>query len=348
MINKTIKLETDYWSEQFLRTFKSSPHYKTALLYQEGVNIEYKDTPHYLWLNSILKNEGHVWGNIIETEEDILNQCKNFKIMFDIAPNWKKLYEGVQEKDGNYFGEFPCIIDGKGHLELTDGRHRFAILLAKKLQLPNLILCNRSEEWQEMYNNVQELYPDKHLYQPILHPDFQDYNQGRLTEKEDIIISLFKEYKIKNVIDLGSCHGYTLYRLRDIILHGMGIEYDEKRYYVTKTLLKNFKNIQIFNQDIGNYLSESKEKVDCILALAILHHYIRQNTLDNILKLLDNIKNKCNYFIYELPDKSENSYLWLSNILGDIHTFIQSRLEFQEIAQYKYNIRTIYILRKSQ
>jgi len=344
---KIVELKNDPWSQQLINEIKKSPHYQTALLWKENVNIEPEKTPYYQWLLDLLKKEGKIWGGILKTTKDILNQYQIFKQMYNNAPNWTPdpVHKRYINNELLYFGDYPVKIKNNGDFELYDGRHRIAILLALNLPL-KITICMRELEWNTIKEGLKNIYPDKSLYQPIPHPDYQDWKQGRNNEKEECLKHLIKKYNIESVLDLGICHGYTLYYLRDFLIEGTGIESNLERFQIANVILNKCK-FKCHNKDIYEFIKDYTSKVDGVFALSVLHHFMKQNPIEKFNDLLIQISNKCDFFIYELPIKTEPLYRWMyQEIRDDIDNYIQKKTRFQSTESIEINGRYLHLLKK--
>ena len=351
---KLITLQDDCWSESLKNYIRSLAHYKTVLLWENKTKVELTETPYYLSLLKHLKVNGQVWGGILKTEQDVLKQTKSFFEMYQICPNWAtdttykfKINHRVCDNKDWYFGYYPVQVHNNGELELYDARHRLAILMAKNLELPQLTLCKREIGWQKIYDDILTLYPNKHLYQPIMHPDFQEFNQGRTVDKEIQIESIVKQYKINSVIDLGICHGYTLYSLRNVLKSAIGIEYNQERYAIARIVLEACA-FQCYHSDILDYLIKNPKPVNCIFALAVFHHFLKQNSMWKFNELLKHIAKNTKYLLYEIPNKTEPRFEWIPKELQeDFNEHIQKKMDFAEIFRFIHNGKDVILLKKN-
>lgn len=349
MIYKVVELKDDIWSLKLIDEIKKSPHYQTVILWKENINIDPEKTPYYQWLLEIIKKRGSVWNGILKTRKDILKQYNNFKKMFLNAPKWDNDPVHKRYIDGQiwYFGDYPTKIKNNGDIELYDGRHRLSILLALNL-IPKITICNREGEWAIIKENLKQIYPDKSLYQPIAHPDYQDWKQGRDNEKDKILKNIIVKYDIESVIDLGICHGYSLYFLRDLLIKGIGIENTKERFKIANIVLQKC-GFECYNDDIYNFIKNYNKTVDCIFALAVFHHFMKQNSKKTFDLLLDNISKKCKFLIYELPNSKEPLYEWIyPEIKENIDRYIQEKIGFKLLETHVINGRNINILSKNE
>lgn len=341
---KQITLGNDVWSEKFIKIITTQlPHYKTTLMWKKNINIKMEDTPYYKHFYNILQNRGTIWNGIINTKQELIKQYNNFKEMFTIAPNWKEKNYIVYHNN-MYFGKNTCYIKNNGDFELYDGRHRISIKLALEMPI-NLTICKREHKWEKLVKDLEKLYPTKQLYQSIPHPEFNDWKCFRDNTKENILQEIVEKYKIKNVLDCGSCHGYTLYKLRNLIEKGTGVEYNNTRFLITK-LLFNKIGFSVHNTNVLNYLLENNIFYDSIFCLAIFHHLMKENSREQFELFLKKIKNNCKILVYSLPQSNETQFNWIyKEIKKDVYNYIQKITGFKNQEIYQLRNRKIIVLK---
>lgn len=331
-IYKEITIGHDPWSQNLINVIKHSPHYKTLELLDKNSDAPLENTPYY----TFLKTEGTLWVGsnnlepIIKNYEDMQKQYEKFKNLFKIAPDWKKednIIKIINSKKIHYFGNYPAIIGENGEIGILDGHHRAAILLFLKLPI-NITICERHPKWALLLEKLEEVYPNKFLYQPIPHPDFYDWTVSRNNEKEIILREILTKHKLTYIVDLGCCHGYTLYELRDIVKKAIGVEYNPIRHQIAKILLY-YIGFSCTNEDIFSFMKHYADKADCIFALAVFHHFLKQHSIGEFEELLKLISQKTKYIIYELPHPKEESYMWFPADIN-IDRMIQQVTKFKK------------------
>jgi len=351
---KKIKISDDPWSESFKEKIRLTPHYKTALQWKQDIDIDLSETFYYNWLLESFKRIGKVWDGQIKTEKDILVQCKKFRDLFKIAPNWDESSEiqVVESKSQDnvwfvnqgkvlyFFGPITVRIDEFGDFVVSDGNHRLALLLVNDLPI-EVVICERHEKWKEVISSVDKLYPIV-MYQPFRHPEFSDRKCSRSGITEEIVKSVVDKYQIKTVLDLGCCHGETLYALRNMINLGVGVESNEDRLKLISLLFSKLK-FEFSSDDIHDFLKNDDRKFDMILVLAVFHHFMYFNSKEKFIELLELITSKTKFLMYELPEPNEPQYAWMYKDF-DAHSFIQSY--FKHVEFFKKDRRKIYLLRK--
>jgi len=351
-LRKKVLLGNDPWSQQFIKLIKSLPHYRTLIQLQNNPAMPMEHTDYYKWLSDELTKNGTVWDGILNNKEDIIKQYKNFINMYEMAPNWKTLKDDNGEKilyqkiknHYHYYGHYPVRINDKGYFSLYDGHHRIAILLFMKKPV-ELTICERSPNWEKLINELKNMYKGKNLYQPIPHPDFNNWNSSRDNKKENILKTVSMKYNLHSMIDLGICHGYTLYELKDVVKKGIGVESNPIRYKIANMLLSNI-GFSCFNEDIFSFIKHNNDEVDCILALAVFHHFFSNHSLNEFKEFLKLISQKTKYLIYELPHSKEEQYKWIPSDIN-INLIIEKITKFDKIEEHLMsNNRKLIILKK--
>lgn len=339
---KKILLDNDPWSETFKEHIKHLPHYKTVMLWKSNPNLAIKDTPYYQHYIDILKREGTIWSGIINNEEELLKMALNFKDMYNKRFNWRPTVPEIQiSEDGSWFyGDYPVLIKNNGDFMLFDGHHRIAILLAFDKPV-NLTIVKRDLLWKDLCDSLDRLYTNHSLYQPIDHPDFNDWVCDRGDKKERVLRNIVKEFGIKSVIDCGVCHGFTLYKLRDLIEKGNGLEYNTTRFLTTKMVYNKIG----FITHLSNIMDFNFIKRDAIFALAVFHHLMRQHERFDFEILVTKMAQSCKYLIYSIPKKDEPQFHWMyDDIKYDAHKYIKVLTGFKNEKFYSIGKRKIAVL----
>jgi hypothetical protein len=336
-----IQIGNDPWSKLFIETIKELPRYKTCLEWINNINIPIEETTYYNHYLNILNNQKTIWNGTIKTKEQLIRQTYNFKDMFLKAPNWHHSSKDIIEDNEYFYGDLPCKIKSNGDIELYDGYHRTCICLAKNLPF-YLNICYREPEWEYLKQELELLYPNKNLYQRINHPDFKNWNCSHDLVQENIIKDIVKSHNIKSVIDCGVCHGDTLYQIRDLIDWGIGIEYHPIRFQITKKLFDKIRLLAV-QDDIVSFINRQTTTANSIFCLNVLHHVMRDNSIEDFTALLKKIKTLCSCFIYSLPTEDESQFKWMySNI--DAHKYIFDTIGFENKKVFKMQKRDLILL----
>jgi len=343
-------LGSDPWSEKLKTYLRQLPHYKTMQQLKDNPNIAVDQTEYYKWLLKGLEKRGYVWGGVIKDVKGIEKQCKKF---FELIQNPSLGEQGDEvifskkNKDGNtyYYGHYPVSVEDDGSFRLMDGRHRAVIKLFNNQPI-EITICDRSKKWKVLLENLEIIYAGKRLYQPVNHPDLIGWKSGRDNLIEGHLDGIFKELKIKSVIDLGICHGYTLYKLKDNIETAIGIEYNKTRHSIAKALFDQI-GFEAVNINAVEFINKNKKSVDCVLALAILHHIIKQKSKKDFDETLAKISDMCKVFVYTLPEPTEPQFSWIPEEIRDsIHEYIEKKIGFANKRVCQLRSRKMIILYK--
>lgn len=320
---KVVNLGDDPWSRDLKYELVNLPHYKTAKQWMRNIDIPMVETEYFQWLESQLVENGSVWNGLLSNRKDIIRQYHNFKHLFEIAPNFVEEQPTTQKIDGvsYYYGPICVKIRGSGEIRIWDGMHRTSILLATNHPI-RFTICEREDGWLNLLNSLKTLYPTM-MYQAIPHPDFADWACCDYSIKEQQISNVVMDNGIKSILDLGSCHGHVLYSLRGILQSATGVEYDPVRYRVLKLLFDKL-GFESYNANIFDVVNKTTKHFDCVFALAVFHHFTRENTIEKFNTLLDRISSISDMLLYELPEPGEEQHAWMYHDI-DMHAIIQSR-----------------------
>jgi len=350
---KTVRLSNDPWSEAFISRMKALPHYATLKLWKENPNIEMCRTPYWQWLTNILKMKGSVWGGILNNEEDIKNQYEKFKMLVAIAPNWIVNGEKTREVVVNgvnetwHYGPVSVRIEDNGHFTLFDGNHRTVISIFNNWPV-EVNICERSDGWKKFVSGVENLYPTGAIYQPIPHPEFFDWKSSLDTTKEKFLNEWFGKNNISDVVDLGTCHGYTLYSLRNTITRGVGVEDDKFRIKISDFVLNsiNMKCMHGTIEDFIKNVTTNRLHHECIMALNVLHHVMKFNKRVDFENMMRNFGNICDIFIYSLPIERERQVEWMYSEARNDGNYISKITGMKKLMSVDMKIRKLIILKK--
>lgn len=339
----------DPWSENFKEKIRKTPHYKLAKMWADGLVPVYLNTEYYQFLINEIKEKGCVFG-FIKTEEEAYKQYGKFNKMFDDIKSGVFIDDEIITKaecrgETHYYGFYPVIIHNDGNLVLWDGDHRIAIRMALNLPI-KVTICHRFSVWKNMLEKVEELYPNKVLYQPILHPEFSNWQSSRSDEKENILRSILVRYDIKSILDLGCCHGYTLYKIRDLIDWGIGVESEFTRYEISNMICKLI-GIACYHDDIYDSVMNLPHTVGAIMSLASMHHLMRRIDIKDFDTFLKKVSEMSNNFIYELPNSEEEQFDWMyPEIRNNIDEYIMEKTGYKFREFHKIGHRQLVHLRR--
>jgi 2-polyprenyl-3-methyl-5-hydroxy-6-metoxy-1,4-benzoquinol methylase len=208
-------------------------------------------------------------------------------------------------------------IGRNGDLLLTNGMR--ALLTARKFptqQIPIAIIARHSK-WQELREELIALTLEKRLYQPSTHPDCDLPNEFYRERKDycerrfDVINENLSTCGGK-LLDIGTAFGYFCHRFEEIGFECYAVEDNlTELYYLRKLRRAESREFRIIPQDVLKWSGVEDVKFDVVLALNILHHFLkRRKTYEGLINLLNKLQTKEMFFeshIYDEP-QMKNSY----------------------------------------
>jgi 2-polyprenyl-3-methyl-5-hydroxy-6-metoxy-1,4-benzoquinol methylase len=230
----------------------------------------------------------------------------------NIAYNWVKrhveLYKSIKEI--GYHPEkrkHPMAVNimNDGSMRIQEGNHTVSIMkhlgYSGKLHVK---VNTRSEGWLRLKDKLYNLYGEKLLYQPVDHPDFDDWRVDRECVDRWSIIKKEVDFKDKLVLDVGSNMGYFSFRATEKGATVVGVESNEARVEVSKALalFNGFPshNPVFIEAKFEDYLENYKNpKFDVVLMLSLLHHYIKRNP-GEAWRAVDLLSRCCRNMVLEL------------------------------------------------
>ena len=163
-------------------------------------------------------------------------------------------------------------------------------------------------------NQISKKYLEKKIK---LYQDLSSQNSGSRiqTEKRWRLIKkkLIKD-NIKNLLDLGSAEGYFLKKTSEIGIMSLGIEADERKFFLSN-IISEKKNIYgVLNNIINIKLIKLLPKFESTLYLSVHHHIAANFGYKFANKILIEIfKNSKKTMFFETAMKGENSKSWNKN-----------------------------------
>lgn len=203
-------------------------------------------------------------------------------------------------KNNNYVEPLIGIIDKCGRFNIVEGIHRTLIYKICKIKTIRVMIINRDDNWVDFIkffeNESITLYKKPLLlYQPIYHPDFQNFGIIRNEDRmEPIYQNLIKiNSNIETGLDLGCFIGANSHYLARKGIEMDAIEYEEK-YYRAACTLNCYYNLDVMfvHDNVYSFIEkiEQNKKYDFILILSLAYHLYR------------NDKQKATQFLKKLKD----------------------------------------------
>lgn len=345
-----LTLGDDPWSMALLNKVRSRAHYKTLGMWRDG-SCDHTATPYYKWLKNAVAQRSEVWG-FIRTEEDILAQCDKFYKMFLAAPNWNVMEKSQSDTvvDGEtitwHYGPICVKIENDGGFFIYDGNHRLAILSFLNLPI-EVMVCEVGEEWSRLVRDLNDLYPNKMLYQPIPHPEFSGWKCPMDKTRDELLNKWLAENGVDEVVDLGTCHGYVPYVLRNVLKKATGVEPHAVRRRVASLVLSKLGHTCSGNT-LESFLAIARatgEKHRCVMALNVLHHVMSRSSAENFRDIVKDMNNMCDFFIYSLPVPHEQQWMWMNEEARKDEHYISRITGMKEVAAFDLKPRKLVVCR---
>lgn len=258
--------------------------------YEERVRtgIEWSDTPYY---QQVIKNirDGEIQWN-----------CRNEKEFRAKCDEWDDVFNSIRVHGysaGKAPDEISVNIDRNGRLLLNDGYHRlvFCKLLGLK-QIPvNVIVRHR--KWHEFRREIYEFAQSgRHshrgmVYAPLLHMDLQSVPSQHGHDRFDII---GEHLRGNRVLDIGAHFGYFSHRFEELGHDCVAVEsHADICYFLRKLHAAQERKFRIVEESIFSFVERERPVFDTVLALSILHHFIKQESSYNqLVKLLNTLETR--------------------------------------------------------
>jgi len=308
-----------------------------------------------LILNQISKGIGN-WGfiskkeldeNLIEIESSFL-QMKNKEVLYKENLSIEEKKELLQIWKS--FGKIGIGIDRNGRFIVMEGIK--SLLLVKILNIPIIpVHVNiRHKAWVDFKKKMYFFsmnYRNRKLYQEITHPDLQTipFTHG------DLRFNIIKENLSRSkgtLLDIGANLGYFSRKFEDQGFDCYAVEVNKLYiYFLIKLKKAENKSYKIIPTSIFNYKRDQELNFDVVLALNILHHFLkRKNTYFNLIRLLKRLKTKELYFEAHNPKEFRNKNVYKNYNPDEFVNFIieNSCLNKAKLLVKMNGGRTIYKL----
>ncbi len=190
--------------------------------------------------------------------------------------------------------EITVNIGRNGEYLFQDGRHRLAIAQILGLNLVPVKVLVRHEKWQELRELLLSMTKGTGgaskaglLYQPPLHPDLHDFPAAHSCEDRFVAIKPYVSKRSGKLLDVGANLGYFCHKFEELgydcyaieLLRDIALAADRIRAAENKTF-------KVINSDLFDMFENStfkNTKFDIVLALNILHHFIKTEAKYNRL-----------------------------------------------------------------
>lgn len=279
------------------------PYLDTWKLVDTGVTTP-KETPLYLLM---LEHYSRFKKKRLEYERQLLELRRAEADL--IAEEWVRrhieLYQSIKQR--GYKPELrekpiQVRIRNDGAFSLVDGTHTVSILLHLKHEAVEAKVVERYPQWLDFKQKLYQMYGEKLLYQPVNHPDFDDWRIDRTdSHRIPVIHDLLSSWNGVKVLDVGSNMGQISLALVDLGATVTGIDPNQTRVDFAN-LLADYHD---YPEENPLYLCEGFEthlqsnSYDIALVLSVLHHYLRRG-LTEFCEAVEVISGKCDKMILEM------------------------------------------------
>ncbi len=264
-----------------LRIDQTSFHTSYETRMKSGV--PWSETPYYQWVVEKIDRGEVQWNCRTATEFDA--KCKE----------WEGVFNSIRT-DGYIAGkgddEVSVNIDRHGRLLLNDGYHR--LVFAKLLRVPKIPInvVVRHRQWHDFKREIYDFAQSgRHshrgmLYAPLLHPDLQSVPSEHGHDRFEIIR---KNVHGKKILDIGAHLGYFCHRFEELGHDCVAVEsHADIVYFLRKLHKAQERKFRIVEESIFSFVERERPAVDTVLALSILHHFIKdESSYRRLVQLLN-------------------------------------------------------------
>jgi len=259
-------------------------------------NMEWSETEYYKHHLMEISNGEERWGCRSKAEWD--QRCK----LLD------NIYADIQEKGYHpqKIEDYISVnIDRHGHLLFNDGRHRLTFCKLLGIREIPIRITVRHRKWVKLKNQIYDFAKSRRgrVYAPITHIDLQSVPSLHGHKRFELIRQNLTPPYRGTVLDIGAHWGYFSHKFEELGFHCLAVENDpENIYFLTKLKKAEDRNFILFDKSI--FSLDTVTKYDVALALAIFHHFTKEEKTHNqLVKFLQDLKVGEMYF--EPPDPRE-------------------------------------------
>lgn len=251
-------------------------------------------------------SEGKVkWGCKSKADLDIRFK-KLDELYHSIKDNGYKTQKELKHRALSGEDEVTVSIDRTGKLLFTNGRHRLSIAKILELKEIPVKITVRHSGWMNFRNQILAYTKDQQdgkVYQPLTHPDLVDIPSAYGDYRFEIIKSHLS-IKPGTILDIGSNWGYFCHKFEEEGFHCYAVESSPVNLHFLRKLREAENRIfEIIDKSIFEY--REKSDFDVVLALNILHHFLKKKDLYfKLIELLKKVKMSELYF--QTPRSDEN------------------------------------------
>jgi 2-polyprenyl-3-methyl-5-hydroxy-6-metoxy-1,4-benzoquinol methylase len=250
--------------------------------------IGWSDTPYYQHAVKQIE-KGEVRWN-----------CRNAAEFDSKCKEWDEVFNSI--RDEGYIAnkgedEISVNIDRDGRLMLNDGYHR--LIFSKLLGVPwiPVMVLVRHRKWHDFRREVYEFIqsgthsPPGLAYVPLLHMDLQSVPSQHGHDRYEIIR---KHLRGKRILDIGAHLGYFSHRFEELGHECVAVEsHADICHFLRKLHAAQERKFRIVEESIFSFVERERPAFDSVLALSILHHFLKEeSSYHQLVKLLNNLEVK--------------------------------------------------------
>lgn len=307
-------------------------------------NKKWPETGYYQDAVQKILNGRIMWGcrSTLEFEE----ACKKMDEIYEsIKENGYELSTstGVMRED-----EVAISIGRHGDMLFSNGRHRLTFAKLLELEKIPVKITVRHPEWVKFKDKIL-YYAKNHggkVYAPLTHIDLQSI-PSHYSDKRFEIIKKNSALKKGTLLDIGSHWGYFCHKFEEEGFECYACENNAGNlYFLEKLKRAEDRHFAIISESIFSFCKKRK-KFDIVLALSILHHFLKEKrTFYQLIELLENIQMKELFFQPSLPDEKQMESAYKNFDCDEFAQFIveHSCLKKSALIGYGENKRPLYKL----
>ena len=313
------------------RPFSKEPFFDVIFAWDNG--SDYKQTRS--WKGSVDK-----WG---EEKAEV------------VFARWRKMYEDMKENGyraknaASPWNEYVLVYIGRtGELLFYQGRHRLTMAQHLGIESIPVKVGLRHTEWHNFRKAVQK-YASTHngqIYSPIKHPDFATFTTKWTDYRGDLILQYINPAS-HTVLDIGAHWGYFSELLAETGRFCIAIEKAQSMFYFLHMVsrMHGKAGFNVVNSGINQFLQDNGGRFDCVIALNIFHHFLKDVAGWNMLvDVAENLN--CNEMFFQMAnDKTLGKFGGGWKKTADVLALLSSKagLKNQKEIGREHN-RTIYHL----
>lgn len=275
-----------FWVEPFIT--------KTLEMIDNNHNINLETTPYFKLSRTQAKRD--IWWYNCKTDNDIKNRINDLY----------NLYTNLKTKGYDNNKPITVEIDFTGEIYPRDGFHRLSILrFINYGQSIPAIVSKRSSYWTDLKERVAIFNNGQNLYQPPLHPDFNDWHIWRKDTPDRYNIILRELDKPpKTILDIGANEGYFSFNLVKEGYDVIALEYQNERAFLISQLSRALGlPLKIEITDWQDY--KPKDNIGYMIHLSTFHHSFLHNE-DKAIKSLDYLSSKIPVLFFSMATSQES------------------------------------------